>query len=136
MRICLDKVISINTMFNLPFFYRHSLVLIWPFLQLECREHHYIYKSKLLRRFLEIRVGSHQNIIIPMGNRKCLPWAGYDGLGVREYNSNSFARWAFDIHEEWVWSLDESLQLILSFLFNWVVVEQVNFHFCVIILVF
>ena len=51
-----------------------------------------------------------------------LPWTGDDGLGVGEDDGDGLAIWAFNIHEVGVWSLYESLQLVLGFFSDWVVV--------------
>eukprot|EP00356_Strombidium_inclinatum_P002663 CAMPEP_0170478636 /NCGR_PEP_ID=MMETSP0208-20121228/119_1 /TAXON_ID=197538 /ORGANISM="Strombidium inclinatum, Strain S3" /LENGTH=89 /DNA_ID=CAMNT_0010750929 /DNA_START=411 /DNA_END=681 /DNA_ORIENTATION=+ len=56
--------------------------------------------------------------------------AGDNSLGVREDSVDVLALRAFDIHEEGVGALDESLQLVLGNFDGLVGVKKINFHCC------
>lgn len=54
--------------------------------------------------------------------------ANDDPLWVRENSGDRVAHWAFDVHEEGIWGLNLSLELVLGSLVGGVNVEKIDFH--------
>ena len=56
--------------------------------------------------------------------------AGADVLNMRENGVDSLALGALDVHEEGVWALYKSLELVAVLFLDGVDVKKINFHIC------
>ena len=63
-----------------------------------------------------LRNGSdaHEQYLLPANN---------NSLWIRVHSGNGMAHWALDVHEEGVWRLNLSLELVLGCLEGWVNVK-------------
>ena len=55
--------------------------------------------------------------------------AGANVLHVGENAVDGLALWALNVHEETVWSLDNSLEFVLVSFYLWVNVKKIDLHY-------